>query len=122
MESGSLDKIGREYGLQTEFLKGEINNSKITNYIYNELRIVWKLCSKPKILCVDFVYARHALEEQKMTNVIIKEPLTEDSLGWKCFGLYNKKRKFYKFKKTYEIIYAVKSRAGESLLLTDILN
>ena len=38
------------------------------------------------------------MELQKMTKKGIKESLTEDSLGWKRFGLDNKYRDFYTFK------------------------
>ena len=40
--SGPLDKIGIEYGLQPELLKGEINHTEITRHKYNELRDVWE--------------------------------------------------------------------------------
>ena len=40
--SGSLDKIGREYGLQPELLKVEINHSEITKQNYKELSDVWE--------------------------------------------------------------------------------
>ena len=39
--SGPLDSIGSECGLQPELLKAELSHSKITKYIYNELRHIW---------------------------------------------------------------------------------
>ena len=96
--SGSLDKIGREYGLQPELSKGEINHSEITKHNYNELRDVWEPYLKSDVLCLAFVYARHAMVMQKMTRRGIKESLRETSVGWKCFGLYNMTREFYTFK------------------------
>ena len=61
---------------------------------------------------------------QKMTNIGIKKSLTEASLGWKCFRLYNKDREFYAFKnkclRVYVILYAKALKAGESVLLTGI--
>ena len=71
--SGSLDKIGREYDLKPELLKGENNHSEITKHNYNELRYVWEPYLKSDLLCLAFVYARHAMEMQKMTNLGTKE-------------------------------------------------
>ena len=34
----SLDKIGRNFGFQSELLKREINHSEITKHNYKELR------------------------------------------------------------------------------------
>ena len=92
--SGSLDKIGREYGLQPQLLKSETIHSEITKHNSNELRHVWEPYLKSDVLCLGIVYARHALEMQNMTEIGIKEALTEASLGWKCFELCNKDREF----------------------------
>ena len=88
--SGSLEKIGREYGLQPELLKGEIGHSEITKYSYNEMRKVWEPYIKSDVYCLAGVYDRHTLEMQKMTERGIIEFLTETSLGWKDFALYRK--------------------------------
>ena len=85
-KSGSLDRI-REYNLQSELLKGEINHSEITKHIYSELIDVWEPYLKSDVLCLAFDYARHAMEMPKLTKIGIKESLTKASLGWKCFGL-----------------------------------
>ena len=37
------------------------------------------------------------METQKMSRFGIKDCLTEASLGWKCFGTYNKDGEFYTF-------------------------
>ena len=42
-----------------------------------------------------FVYARHAMEMQKMTKRGIKESLTVASLGGKCFGLVQEDCDFF---------------------------
>ena len=39
---GSLEKIGREYGLQPELLKGEIEHSIITKTSFADLRHIWE--------------------------------------------------------------------------------
>ena len=63
------------------------------------------------MLFLGVVYARHALEMQKMTSLGIKERLTEASLGWKFFGLYNENPELYTFKK-YVRDYIRKSDKG----------
>ena len=90
---GSLDKIGKEYGLQPELLKKEIEHSVINKNNFVELRHIWEpyLIS---VLCLAFIYARNSMEMQKMTGFGIKDCLTEASLGWKCFGKYNKDENF----------------------------
>ena len=41
------------------------------------------------------------MEMQKMRGFGIKDCLTEASLGWICFGSYNKDREFYTFNDKY---------------------
>ena len=41
------------------------------------------------------------MEMQNMSGFGIKDCLTEASLGWKCFGTYNKDREFYTFNNIY---------------------
>ena len=48
--SGSLDKNGRNYGLQPEIPRGEISHSEITKYSYDKLRHVWELYFKSDLL------------------------------------------------------------------------
>ena len=87
---GSLNKIGKEYGLQPELLKGEIEHSVINKNNFVELRHIWEPYLISDVLCLAYIYARHSMEMQKMTGFGIKDCLTEASLGWKCFGTYNK--------------------------------
>ena len=98
---GSLEKIGKEYGLQPELLKGEIEHSVINKNKFAELRHIWGPYLKLDVLCLAFIYARHSMEMQKMSGFGIKDCLTEASLGWKCFGTYNKDREFYTFNNKY---------------------
>ena len=98
---GSLNKIGNEYGLQPELLKGEIEHSIINKNNFVELRHIWEPHLISDVLCLDFIYARHSMEMQNMTGFGIKGCLTEASLGWKCFGTYNKDREFYTFNDKY---------------------
>ena len=89
---GSVEKIGREYGFQTEFLKGEIEHSVFKKNIFADIKHIWEPNLKLDVLCLAYIYARHSAEMQKMGGLGIKDCLTEASLGWKCFGTYNKNR------------------------------
>ena len=96
-----IDKIRRENGLQRELPIGEINHSDINKYNYIELKHIWEPYLKSDVLGLAFVYARHAMEMQKLTKIRIKGSLTEASRGWNCFGLYNKDREFDTFSKKH---------------------
>ena len=109
---GSLAKIGREYGLQPEILKGEMDHTLINKNNFAELRHIWEPYLISDVLCLAFIYARHSMEMQKMTGFGIKESLTEASLGWKCFGTYNKDREFYTFNDKYVRDFIRKSIKG----------
>ena len=109
---GSLEKIGREYNLQLELLKGEIEHSVINKNNFVELRHIWEPYLISDVLCLAFIYARHSMEMQKMTGFGIKDCLTEASLGWKCFGTYNKDREFYTFNNKYVRNFIRKSIKG----------
>ena len=63
------------------------------------------------------------MEMQNLFKIGFKESLTKLSFGWKCFGIYNKDREFYTFKKNmYMSSYANQPNGGESVLLIDILS
>ena len=109
---GSLEKIGREYNLQPELLKGEIEHSVINKNNFVKLRHIWEPYLVSDVLCLAFIYARHSMEMQKMTGFGIKDCLTEASLGWKCFGTYNKDREFYTFNDKYVRDFIRKSIKG----------
>ena len=109
---GSLEKIGREYGLQPELLKGEIEHSIINKNNFAELRHIWEPYLISDVLCLAFIYARRSMEMQKMSGFGIKDCLTEASLGWKCFGTYNKDREFYTFNDKYVRNFIRKSIKG----------
>ena len=109
---GSLEKIGKEYSLQPELLKGEIEHSIINKNNFAELRHICEPYLISDVLCLAFIYARHSMEMQKMSGFGIKDCLTEASLGWKCFGTYNKDREFYTFNNKYVRNFIRKSIKG----------
>ena len=108
----SLEKIGREFGLQPELLKGEIEHSVINKNNFAELGHIWEPYLLSYVLCLAFIYARHSMEMQKMSGFGIKDCLTEASLGWKCFGTFNKDREFYTFNDKYVRDFIRKSIKG----------
>ena len=107
---GSLEKISREYNLQPELLKGEIEHSNINKNNFAELRHIWEPYLISDVLCLAFIYATHSMEMQKMSGFGIKDCLTEASLGWKCFSTYNKE--FYTFNDKYVRDFIRKSIKG----------
>ena len=109
---GSLNKIGKEYGLQPELLKGEIEHSIINKNNFVEIKHIWEPYLISDVLCLAFIYARHSMEMQKISGFGIKDCLTEASLGWKCFGKYNKNKEFYTFNDKYVRDFIRKSIKG----------
>ena len=109
---GCLEKIGKEYGLQPELLKGEIEHSVINKSNFAEIRHIWEPYLKLDVLCLAFIYARHSMEMQELSGFRIKDCLTESSLGCKCFGTNNKHREFYTFKDKYVRDFVRKSIKG----------
>ena len=93
----SLEKIGKKYGSQLELLKREIEHSVFSKSNFADLKHVREPYLKVDVLCLAFIYARHSVEMQKISAFGIKDCLTEASLGWNCFGTYNKDREFYTF-------------------------
>ena len=53
---GSLEKIGKEYGLQPELLKGEIEHSVINKKNFAELRHIWEPYLISDVLCLAYIY------------------------------------------------------------------
>ena len=97
----SLHKIGREYGLQPDFLKKEIEYLVSNKCNFAELRHIWEPYLRLDVLCLASINARHSMEMQNLSGFGIKECLTEFSLGWKSFGTYNKHRELYTFNDKY---------------------
>ena len=52
------------------------------------------------------------MEMQKISGFGIKDCLTEATLGWKCFGTYDKGREFYTFNDKYVRDFIRKSIHG----------
>ena len=114
---GSLKKIGKEYELQPELLKGEIDHSTINKNNFVELKHTWEPYLISDVLCLAFIYARHSMEMQNMSGFGIKDCLTEASLGWKCLEHITKIENFILLTiNMLEILYANLSKVEEWLL------
>ena len=64
-KKGSSEKIGREYGLQPELLKGEIEHFISNKNNFTESKHIWEPYFISDVLCLAFIYARHSMEMQK---------------------------------------------------------
>ena len=99
---GSSDETAKQYGMQPQLLKGEINHSEILKYKYKELRHIGEPDLKSDVLCLANIYTKHASDLEKMTKIGVREALTETSLVMKNFGLKNEDREFCTLKNKYD--------------------
>ena len=90
-----METIGRKYGLQPDFIRGEFEHSLIIESNLADLRHILEPNLKVDVLCLAFIFARHSMEMQNISGFGIKDCLTEANLGWKCFGTYSKHRETY---------------------------
>ena len=84
--SGSLRKIQKEYGIQPQLLKTEMEHSDITLSNYIEKERFWKPYLINDVLGLGMLIAKHANKIQKITGVSFKTSLTQSSLSWSTLG------------------------------------
>ena len=101
--SGSLMKIQKEYNIQPQLIKGEIDHNLITLSNYKEHEKLWKPYLLDDVLGLAAVVAKHGNKIQKITGVSFKNLLTESSLAWSTLGKYMKQsgKTFYTPKNKY---------------------
>ena len=109
---GCLEKIGREYGLQPELIKGENEHLVNNKNSFADLGHIWEPYLRLVVLCLASTYARHSIEMQKLSGFGIKDSLTEPNLGWKCFRTYKKDRELYTFNEYYKKAFIRRSIKG----------
>ena len=63
-------------------------------------------------MCLARIFARQSMKMPKLSGFGIEDCLTEASLGWKCFGTYNKDREFYTFNEKFVRNFVRKSIKG----------
>ena len=108
-KKGSLEKIGREYGLRPELPKGENERSVINKSNFADLKSFWEPYFKSDVLCLASLKVRPSMEVQKVSGFDIKDCLTEAILGWKYFGNYKENRQLHTFNDKYVTDYIRKS-------------
>ena len=101
--SGSLKKIQKEYNVQPQLIKGEIDHNLKTSSNYKEHEKLWKPYLIDDVLGLTAVLAKHGNKIQKITGVSFKNSLTESSLAWSTLGKYVKQsgKTFYTPKNKY---------------------
>ena len=106
--SASLKKIQKEYNIQPQLIKGEIDQNFMTLSNYKEHEKSWKSYLVDDVLCLAAVEAKHAKKFQKSTSVSFKNSITESSLAWSCLGKYVthlEKRSTHQKIKVFEISF-----------------
>ena len=113
---GPLEKIGREYRLQPELPKREIELSVIIKSNFADLGHIWEPYLNLHVFCLAFIYARHSMEMQNMSGFGVEDCLTEASLRRKSLGTYKKDREFYTFDDKYVRGFIIKSIKGGTVV------
>ena len=85
--SGSLKSIQKEYNIQRDLIKGEMNHELINVGIYKNYEYYFLI---DDVLGLAYVVAKHGNSIQKITDVSNKNSLAEAALGWFCLGRYLK--------------------------------
>ena len=99
--SASLRKIQKEYNIQQQLIKSEIDHNLITLSNYKEHEGLWKPYLTDDVLGLVAVVAKHGNKIQQLTCVSFENSLTESSLAWSTLGRYIKQsaKTFYTPKK-----------------------
>ena len=82
--SGSLKSIQKEYTIQLDLLKGELNHDLINIGQKKDYENSWKTYFTDDVLVLAYVIAKHENSIQIITDVSYKKSLTEASSGWSC--------------------------------------
>ena len=88
--SGSLKSIQREYNIQPDLLKCEINHDLINIGEYEAYESLWRPYLIDDVLGLDYGITNHGNCIQKITAVSYENSLTEAALDWSCLGGYLK--------------------------------
>ena len=88
--TGSLKSKQKEYNIQPDLMKGEINQDLINIALYKDYENLWRLYFIDDVLGLAYVLAKHGNSIQKITGVSYKNSLTEAALEWSCLGRYLK--------------------------------
>ena len=99
--SGSLKDIQKEYNIQPQLVKSEINHNLIALSNCKEHEKLWNPYLIDDVLGLAAVVAKHINKIQKITGVSCENSLTEFSLACSTLGKYMKQsgKTFYTPKK-----------------------
>ena len=84
--SGWLKSIQKEYNIQPDLRKGEINHDLIKIRNYKDYENLWRLYLIDDVVGLAYVIAKHGNGIQIITGVSYENSLTEAALGWSCLG------------------------------------
>ena len=112
--SGSLRKTPKEYDIQPQLIKGEINHNLITSTNYKEHEKFCKPYLVDDILGLAAVVAKRGNKIQKLTGVSFKNSLTESFLAWSCSGniVKESRKTFYTPNNNYVLDFTHKTVHG----------
>ena len=82
----SLEKLGKTFKLQKEFLKTELNHDDVYGDIYKDNIDEWLPYVKNDVLCTAFSYARFIKAMPEITGFSMKDCLSLPGLGLKFFN------------------------------------
>ena len=81
----SLEKLGKTFKLQKEFLKTEMNHDEIDGNNYKDKINEWLPYVRSDVLCTAFSYARYCKAMGEITGFSMKDCLSVPGLGLKYF-------------------------------------
>ena len=116
--SDSLKSIQKEYNIQPDLMKGEIDHDLISISKYKDYENLWRPYLIDNVLGLAYVAAKHGNRIQKITGVSYKNSLTEAALGWSCLRRYLKEvnKILYTHKNEYVIDFIKKTVHGGRVL------
>ena len=88
--SSSLKSIQKEYNIQPDLMKGEIDHDLINFGNYKDYENLWRPYLIDDVLALAYVPTKHGNSIHKITRVSFENSLTEAAVGWSCLGRYLK--------------------------------
>ena len=110
--SGSLKSIQKEYNIQPDLMKSEINHDLINIDNSKDYENLWRAYLLDDVLGLSYVVAKHGNSIQKITGFSYKNSLTEAALGWSCLERY--------LKEVNKILYIPKNEFVRDFIKTTV--
>ena len=80
--SGSLKSIQKEYNIQPDLMKGEIDHDLISIGNYKDYENLWRPYLKDDVLALAYVPTKHGNSIHKITRVSYENSLPEAAVPW----------------------------------------